>query len=336
MFYRAARENESKIMKINFCAQQHSTNQNTNLKKEKNKGIIAGYLVNRVISNQVPVVSSLLFLPVMKKISNSITPKEADIISNALEIAIEKSNIKQKGLNVFHVSEENINEVTQKCTEMFMNSKMTKFFTKFYGEDSAFERCIRGSFKLRVEYYAKEVQNGKNAFFWANGINTIMLPQKGKGIQLASFHELGHALNYNFESATKILQSSRQFAYIFGTLAVLLSALTLKDKANAVDENGNKKKGVRQFIKNHAGLIAAASMLPTTIEEGVATLKGDKLAKDALKNSPSLLKKMRLSNAVGFLSYIIAMLITGLAAHCTVKVKDKIQENYENKCKSIN
>ena len=83
------------------------------------------------------------------------------------------------------------------------------------------------------------------------------------------------------------------------------------------------------FVKKNAGKLTFATFLPTLIEEGMATIKGNKLAKEALKDMPELLKKVKKTNLLGYSTYLAMATLTALGATAAVKVKDSIQEKYE-------
>ena len=76
------------------------------------------------------------------------------------------------------------------------------------------------------------------------------------------------------------------------------------------------------FVKDHSGILAFSTFLPTIIEEGMATVKGNKLAKQFL--DPDLAKKVAQSNRYGFLSYVGVAAAVGLASFVGKIVKDAI------------
>lgn len=297
---------------------------NTGSAREKNvgpsKGLIGGTIASCAISQA--------FYPILNKINKDVPNDKFEILNNAFDSTFEKSGMAKKGVTVLRADDaKGRTELLDKIAEHVKNKKRVSFIRKFVPDKNAFDEAISSRAKNKIESTVDIVKEGKNAFYTPDA-KTIILPQKGKGLQLSCFHELGHSLNYLSGKFSNILRKTRQPSILLG-LALTIGALTLKSEKNAVDENGEKKKGVRQFIKNNVGIIAAASYLPTILEEGLASLKGQKLAKDALKSAPDLLKKVRLSNLAGFGSYVAMAVTTGLVAELAVKVKDKVQKEHD-------
>lgn len=302
---------------------------NTGSTREKNVGVLHGVLVNSIGGAAATCVSSPFF-SILKKINNGVPNDKFEILNNAFDSAFEKSGIAKKSVTVLRADDaKGRAEFFNKMSEYIKSKKLAVFIKKFARDKNSFDESVSLAVKNRFEPTINIVKEGKNAFYSPHA-KTIVLPQKGKGLQLSCFHELGHSLNHLSGKFLNILRKTRQPAILLG-LALTISALTLKSEKNAVDENGEKKKGVRQFIKNNVGIIAAASYLPTVLEEGLASLKGQKLAKDALKSAPDLLKKVRLNNLAGFGSYVAMAAATGLVAELAVRVKDKVQKEHDAK-----
>ena len=75
-------------------------------------------------------------------------------------------------------------------------------------------------------------------------------------------------------------------------------------------------------------------MAPMLLEEGLASLRGQNLAKNLVKDgtlSKELFKKIKLTNLGGFTSYATAILAAIVTCEVAIKVKDKIQQKYEDK-----
>lgn len=141
------------------------------------------------------------------------------------------------------------------------------------------------------------VANGRNAFH-CEPLKLAVAPSKKPSLIL---HELGHAINAK-GTFTKLLQQSRRYAP-FAPTALLLANGLFKDKNN----------GQKTFIERNAGVLGFAAFLPTIIEEGLASFRGIKAAKQVLKNPPKLniLKK---NYAIALCTYIVAGLGLGIAS----------------------
>ena len=70
-------------------------------------------------------------------------------------------------------------------------------------------------------------------------------------------------------------------------------------------------------------------MMPVVVEEAMATVKGNKIASKMLDKN--LLKKVKLTNAVGLSTYLLSAVATGVTTALAIKVKDNIQAKHEAK-----
>lgn len=180
------------------------------------------------------------------------------------------------------------------------------------------------------------------------GLNACYLPKANKIItpdkhlQTSVFHEIGHALNANGNILTKGLQKCRPLAKFVPTIVLLVSLLN-KTPKNANNSEENKSEGILKKtangIKNHAGLISGLAIAPIVIEEGLASLRGQKLAKGLVKEgklSKELFKKIKLTNLGDFTSYASLLVATVIAINAAIKAKDKAQQKYEDKIMAKN
>ncbi|MBQ2611149.1 hypothetical protein IJF81_02015, partial [bacterium] len=83
-------------------------------------------------------------------------------------------------------------------------------------------------------------------------------------------------MNANLSKFGKILQKCRPMAL----LAIPVSQIALwKTKKAPGEEPKNGLDKTTTFIKNNAGKLTFLAFLPTLLEEGLASVKGNKLAK---------------------------------------------------------
>ena len=75
------------------------------------------------------------------------------------------------------------------------------------------------------------------------------------------------------------------------------------------------------FIKNNVGKLSFAAMLPIVAEEAIATMRGNKLAKQLL--SPENFKKVAKCNMYGAATYVLSAVAMGVGAWAANKVADK-------------
>ena len=171
--------------------------------------------------------------------------------------------------------------------------------------------------------------------------NKIIAPDKS--LQASIFHEMGHALNNNGGSLMKMLQRIKPVAMVLPGI-ILGAALLNKRKVN--DEQlptDSKFQRLKDGIKRNAGKLTALAFAPMLVEEGAASLRGGKIAKDLFKLgklstviedgklSKELLNKVRLANITKFAGYALLAAGTVAATKLAIKIKDKLQARYEAK-----
>jgi hypothetical protein len=170
------------------------------------------------------------------------------------------------------------------------------------------------------------LKQGSNAMYLKK-TKTILIPQNK--LNLSVFHEMGHALNSN-NVVTNALQKIRPLALMIPAMVCFVSLTNQRKNTDETSIEDSKLQKGRDFVKRNAGKLTALSALPIVVEEGLATLKGNKLAKNS-GLSKELYKKVKTLNFVGLSSYITAAAIAGLGTAFAVKVKDDIQTKYEHK-----
>ncbi len=168
----------------------------------------------------------------------------------------------------------------------------------------------------------KSAGAGKNAFFTNKAIsgyagNSILL-NKDK-MSTAVFHEIGHAINYNNSKFWRFMQGMRTPAMALAAGLALFGAFTNKAEAKDGKELTTGQK-VKNAIRNNAGKLAFAAMIPMLAEEGMASIRGCKWANSNLPKE--LAKKVLKTNICGYASYLGNAVALGLAALTAVKIKD--------------
>lgn len=158
---------------------------------------------------------------------------------------------------------------------------------------------------------------GRNAFY-NPATNQVVLNTEKLG--LSGFHEIGHSINANSSKFWGRMQKLRKFS-MFAPLAIGAIAIFKRKKVEGEETNGVFDK-VTTFIKNNAGKLTLASMLPMVAEELKASARGNALAKKIL--SPELAKKVVKANRWGALSYIATAGVTALAVCLGSKIRDAI------------
>ena len=117
----------------------------------------------------------------------------------------------------------------------------------------------------------------------------------------------------------------------------IILAAALLNKRKTTDEQlptDSKLQRLKDTVKRNADKLTALAILPMIAEEGIASLRGGKIAKDLFKDgklTKEILNKANKTNAAGFASYVLYAIGMVAAANTTIKIKDKMQAKYEAK-----
>lgn len=264
-------------------------------------GVLAGSAVNSLVCVPHKLVTPLI-LEKMSEISRNLSADEFSQVEKAVDDTIKNSGLADKGVSIIKATAKNADEINKIITQeidkgvfKFLPTKVKEFFGKIF---------------------TSQMASGKNACYTFKS-KKIIMPEKE--LSLAFFHEAGHAANANLSKFGKALQKSRPLAI----LALPIAAIALlKTKKVPGEKPKNKIDKTTTFIKENAGKLTFAAFLPTIMEEGIATLKGNKFAKQLL--STDLAKKVSKTNALGFSTYLLLATLSGLGIYLGTKVKDAI------------
>ena len=177
-------------------------------------------------------------------------------------------------------------------------------------------------------------KEGNNACYLPKA-NKIITPDKS--LQTSVFHEIGHALNNNGGIILKTLQKARPISTKVPGLILLISLFNKRKATDKPQKNDSKIQKGADFVKRNAGILTAISFMPMVLEEGIASIRGQKLAKTLVKSkdlSKDIFKKIKITNLYGFTTYSLAAIAGYIGVKLAIKVKDTIQTNYENEQKA--
>ena len=225
-------------------------------------------------------------------------------LSQAIDIAFVKSGLANKGVKFINATEANTELVKET-----INKALPKWMDKV--------PPLKNIMLKGVQSKAVIMSKGENACFVPRAKAIIVNKEK---IGWAAFHEMGHALNKFTPGVGKVLRSLK----IPGKILALVAILTGLFKRKKVE--GEKPQGAwdktTTFIKNNCGKLAFLGMAPLLAEEGLASIKGAKLAKGLL--SPEQFKTLNKLYGKAWLTYAGLAVGTGLAAYVASKVRDSI------------
>ena len=240
---------------------------------------------------------------------------------DAAKQAYETSGLKEKGVELFDLNSSNLAQITkdtfQKTGQRLKQSGKTPL--KLYeGKRPKWMYILFGpSHEDKLKAALKTISEGNNACFHP-GSNNVFVNKDTMGF--SAFHEMGHAVNANSKGALKTLSTGRHFA-AFAVPFLLAAALIKKRKPESSDEPRSTQRR-KNFLKDNIGLITFGCMLPTVVEEGLASINGAKLAKKVL--NPQELKKLNITNAKAWSTYLLGATLVSICAQLAVKVKDRL------------
>lgn len=290
----------------------------------KNKGVGVGLVVAGLPKSTIlPTVSQTAMDKMFK--TAKISPEQTQQVKDILVKTVESTGLKDKGVSIYNIAAGDYSKADE-IYSFLKNKGVDKYFdfVKKVIPDKSVAEGVESKIK---DLLTSQFIEGKNAAYAPN-VKKVLIPDK---LALSGFHEIGHALNANSSKIGKVLQKCRGMSLL--AAPILLISMFTKTKVSEVgqDKDASTLEKTTGFIKKNAGKLTFATFLPTLIEEGMATMKGNKLAKEALKDMPELLKKVKKTNLLGYSTYLAMAVLTAVGATAAVKVKDSIQEKYEQK-----
>ena len=262
--------------------------------------VIAANIAGGAVIKAASVAGNIPLSKAMKEMANI----DVDTFKKAADMAFEKSGLAEKGVKFIDATAENkalIDEVIGKALPKWMDKVP----------------FIKNMMMRKLDIAKDMTFNGKNAFYLPNAQAIVINKDK---MSWAAFHEMGHALNKNTAGLGNVLQKIRG---PFGALAgiALLTALFKRKKVEG-EKPKNAIDKVTTFIKDNCGKLAFVSMVPLLMEEGLASMKGLKLANGLL--SAENLKTVKSLNIKAWLTYAAMAVGVGAATALVSKVRDTI------------
>lgn len=248
-------------------------------KKKRNVGkSIGAHLIGAVSAASAQMLCGPVSDLMVKVDSNGITVEHKDQLKYAAKQVLEASGLKEKGVQIiYHPTE-----------------KVPKTIKEYIRSD-VINDLKRGT----QAFYSPTGYQISNISIPANSVN---LPENG--LYTSFSHELGHAMNAHGSKFSKFIGDYRFRTYPLRitSLAVLLSAFTSTREPEEVDGLSKKDK-IHNALRNNAFWLPIIASVPMLIEEGLASLKGEKHAKKWLPKDLNI--KMLIANRIAFSSYLV-------------------------------
>ncbi len=243
------------------------------------------------------------------KVLNNHIKYDKDIADCAFNM-YEKSSLKDKGIFLLDLNESNIEQVKKELFSKVkpkngLRIKILELINKILGKN-----------KYTFNDLLKMIANGENACHLKT-FSTVLVNKDKLGA--VTFHELGHALNHKGRGLGKFLSKIKNPPLDYLVPAILCTGL-IKNKKEG--KPVNKFDKVTTFIKNNCGILTAGCFIPLIAEEGLASVKGIKLAKKGL--DAANLKHLKTVYFGSFSGYILSALLSGFASAIAVWVRDKM------------
>ena len=252
-----------------------------------------------------PYIKKGLMYPVGKYLHKQIPKCYGGGYKNYVDIALKQNQLENK-LKIIDLNEQNAAQV--KKSLLIMLHQEPKGFSKLLcrilristnKSNSSFERTLKG----------------RNAFFSPKD-NAVVCNFEKFGTPV--FHEIQHKLNsISSNIFIRTLSKIRNPLAVFAPLGISAVAMFTKQKPQ------DEKQSLNDKIKNHCGILTALSILPLTIEECIANIKGNNIAKKA-GVSGDMLKKVKHAHKLSIISYCTLPIVSGLAIWGAKTMRDKI------------
>ena len=298
----------SKKVETGLAQKTHKENKtSSSLYQKKKNSFVNGLTAYFATIIPVNIIKNIYGMNCIKKMNKKglLNEQEAKLVNEGLDRAYNILNLKSKGVNIYRVTSENVSELVN-----IIKKDLQKTYLKFYPD---YMKTITASNLVNI------VKNGQNEF-WFKHSKSILLPQKG--MELTAFHELGHAIDYVFSKTGRVIQNTRSLLYL--PLLIMMFGCFTQKESETKDKKLTKFDKIKNFIRDNAGKLSAVATVPVLYSEGMATLKGYKIAKKVL--SPENSKKMLKTSLIGFSSYVVyAALLVG-ASIAAVKIKDELDK----------
>lgn len=270
----------------------------------KAAGFLLGMPTLGLTTNAIKLPLSLRCMSLIKKLGENLTDAEFTTIKDAAEKGLNETGLAGKGIEFIKASKDNVAQVENIIKTEVKNKPIARFLPKIFKD-------------IIIKINTDMLTSGKNACY-TMASKKIIIPTQ-KELSWAVFHEMGHAMNANFSKIGRLLQKSRCATLL--VIPILLTALLKNKKQEGVKTEGVFDK-TTTFVKENAGKLTFAAFAPMLIEEGMASIKGNGIAKKLL--NPELAKKVAKGNKIAYLTYLGTALAISIGVYFAKKVRDKV------------
>ena len=251
-------------------------------------------------------ISSPYFRYYIDEFKNISTNEHKAIVDTAKDV-FQTSKLRTNGVIIKEITETNAGQFIDDTMKIVGHKPRKKLLYYLFGPNKT----------EKLKNSLTEVSKGKNACYLPFTKTVVLNPEK-RGLSI--FHELGHAMNHNSKGIGSSLIKMRSSGTMLAPFILAWGLLSNKN-----EETPFFADKVDNFIKNNTGALMFACMVPTLLEEGLASVKGAKIAKS--KVSKDLYNKICKGYVRAWGTYAMSAVAMGLCGSLAVYVRDKIAEN---------
>lgn len=229
--------------------------------------------------------------------------EESSIFADAANKAFKESILPEKGVSFMSIEdlkkeisglEQSLEKADSKSARKILNKRIHKLKSYLLGENACFTTKAN-KILVNTEKFAS-----------------------------ATFHEMGHALNYNTKGIGNILYNLRPKSGKYNILWVIALLCAFRKKKNDGETSETFIGKSLDFAKDHCGEVAAAACAPAVLEEGLASIKGIKMSKPYL--SVAELSKLKHRYFGAGLTYAVTAAAGVMAVSVIDLVRNKMGE----------
>lgn len=298
--------------------------------KREKIGFLKGtgaYLVGGLTYNAIDKISKkTLHKSILKNLTNN--KPGADVhIDKVLADTFAKTNLASKGtelVDIAKLSDITITMPDGKTVIKTVKDQVGNFIVNEYKKVPIYKQIfennnneLKNSLKLVCDRITNMLTKGNNAAYLMRTNKILINSEK---IGYAGFHEMGHAINQNFSTIGKSLQKMRLPMLLTASIFPVFALLTNKRTENNPPQT--KWQKTKNFIKENVGKLTTLAFIPIIAEEIMASVRGQKLAKNILPKE--LMKNVSRTHMLSTTSYITKALIAGVGAFAANKVRDLV------------
>ncbi len=262
----------------------------------------------------------------VKAIQPTVIPQEIhNRLNKGCKDMFIKEGFKAEGIEVADISTKAGKNIIDEQNYKKLHAIKERMAKAGYFERAYLARRLKYTL-LGMQRSNKEVRCGKNASFnWGIGNKKVYINTKN-GMHMFP-HELGHAMNHRIlgEDGQRIvygvLRNRKVSRYMIRT--ALLASLLINNKKERKNNDSDNIiiRGVN-FIKDNSAKLAFLALTPLVIEEGMASVHGQRMAKKYFNKD--VMKYITKSHLHSFTSYLKLPVTACIAMYSAKKARDYV------------